>query len=198
MTTEKKSLSSRDLITTGIFCALFFIVTMVSGMFFAPNPVLTFLMPLVVALFTGPVYMLMLAKVPKRGPTIILGVIMGLLMFVTGMYWLWSLAYVVLGIIAGEIAGIGKNKSLKLNITSFTVFSLNPIASYMMLWISQSSYQDYLVNKGTDPAYMETMIQTAQAWLLPGMIAGTLAAAWLGAYLGKKLLKKHFERAGIV
>lgn len=101
MAIPNHALQSKDLITTGIFSTLFFIVTMLSGAVFASNPVLTFLTPVMVALFTGPVHM-RLAKVPKRGPTIILGAIMGLLMFVTGMFWLWSLAYVVVGFIAGK------------------------------------------------------------------------------------------------
>lgn len=198
MITQKRSLTSKDLITTGIFCALFFIVTMISGMLFAPNPVTTFLMPPVIALFTGSVYMLLVAKVPKRGPTIVLGIVMGLMMFVTGMFWLWSIAYVVLGVIAGEIARIGDFKSFKWNTISFMIFSLNPMASYSMMWIDKQSYRDYLQSKGTDPSYMDIMFQTAQDWLLPAMFIGTLVAAWLGAYIGRSLLKKHFERAGII
>ncbi len=194
----KKGLTVKDLVTTGIFSALFLVVTLITGMPFAPNPVLTFLMPLSIAFFTGPVYMLLLAKVPRRGPNVVLGIIMGLIMFVTGMFWLWSIAYVVLGIIAGEIAGLGKYKSIRWNVASFAIFSLNPIASYAMLWINQQSYVDYLVGKGTDPAYMETMIRTAQNWILPCMVIGTVVTALLGAYLGKRLLKKQFERAGIV
>jgi len=170
---------------------------MVGGMFFAPNPVLTFLMPPVVALLTGPVYLLLMAKVPKRGPILILGVLMGLIMFVTGMYWIWSIAYVVLALIAELISGAGRFKSMKLNITGYMVFSLNPIGSYMMLWINRQAYMDYLVGKGTEQAYMDTMSATAQAWMLPAMIAGTLLFSWLGALLGKRLLKKQFEKAGI-
>ncbi len=198
MASPNHSLQSKDLITTGIFSTLFFIVTMVSGMFFAANPVLTFLMPIVVALFTGPVYLLMVAKVPKRGPTIILGIIMGLLMFVTGMFWLWSVAYVLLGIIAGEISAAGKFKSVKLNTLGFTIFSLNPITAYMMIWIDQQSFKEYLMSKGTQQAYLDSMFQAAQDWILPGMIAGTIVAALIGAFIGNKLLKKHFERAGVV
>lgn len=198
MAIPNRSLSSKDLITAGIFSALFFIVTIISGAFFAANPVLTFLTPVVVAFFTGPVYLLLLAKVPKRGPTVILGVIMGLMMFVTGMFWLWSVAYVALGIIAGEIAAAGKFKSLKLNTASFGVFSLNPIAAYMMVWVDRQSFKEYLLSKGTQQVYLDNMFRTAQDWILPAMIAGTLVAALLGAALGNKLLKKHFARAGIV
>ncbi len=192
------TLQAKDLITTGIFSALFFIVTMVSGAFFAANPVLTFLTPVVIAFFTGPVYMLLLAKVPKRGPTVILGVLMGFLMFVTGMFWLWSVAYIVLGFIAGEISALGRFKSVKLNIVGFSIFSLNPLASYMMIWLDQQSFTEYLLSKGTQQAYLDSMLQAAQDWLLPAMLAGTVGAALLGATLGSKLLKKHFARAGVV
>lgn len=193
----KKGLTVKDLVTTGIFSALFFVVTMVGGMLFAPNPVLTFLMPPAVALLTGPVYLLLTAKVPKRGPVLILGILMGLIMFVTGMYWIWSVFYVVLALAAELISGAGRFKEMKLNILGYMVFSMNPIGSYMMLWVNRKAYMDYLVGKGTEQTYMDTMSATAQDWMLPAMIAGTLLFAWLGALLGRKLLKKQFEKAGI-
>ena len=41
----KKGLTVKDLVTTGIFTALVFVFVLVGGIFFAPNPVLTFFMP---------------------------------------------------------------------------------------------------------------------------------------------------------
>lgn len=195
---SQKKLSIKDLVTIGIFSALFFVATMVGGILFAPNPILTYLMPLSVALVAGPVYMLLTVKVPKRGPVLILGIVMAVIMFVTGMYWLWSVAYIVLAAVAELIAGAGKFKNTKLTILGYIVFSLNPIGSYMMLWINQNAYADYLVNKGTEQAYMDTMFATAQSWMLPGMLIGTAIFALLGAILGKKLLRKQFEKAGVV
>lgn len=194
----KQGLTVKDLVTTGIFSALFCVVTMVGGMFFVPNPVLTFIMPLSVALLTGPVYLLILAKVPKHGPVIILGSLMGLIMFITGMYWMWTVAYIVLAIAADLISGAGKFKSMKLNILGFMVFSLNTIAPYMMIWVNQRNFAEYLLGKGTEQSYMDTMIATAQDWMLPAMIIGTLVCALISALFGKRLLKKQFEKAGIV
>ncbi|MFD3158172.1 MptD family putative ECF transporter S component [Haloimpatiens sp. FM7330] len=194
----KKGLTVKDLVTAGIFSALFFVVTVIGGIFFAPNPVLTFLLPPAVALLTGPIYLLLLAKVPKHGPIIILGILMGLLMFVTGMYWMWTVAYVILAIIAELISGLGKFKNIKLNILGFMIFSLNPLGSYMMLWINQKKYIEYLVGKGTEQNYMNTMIATAKDWMIPAIIIGTLLCALISALLGKRLLRKQFEKAGIV
>lgn len=194
----KERLTVKDLVTTGIFSALFFLATMIGGMFFASNPVLTFLFPSVVALVTGPVYLLLLAKVPKHGPVIILGILMGFIMFVTGMYWVWSVAYILLAIVAELISGIGKFKNMKLNILGFMIFSLNSIGSYMMLWINQQEYIEYLVGKGTEQSYMNTMIATAKDWMLPAMIVATLICALISGLLGRRLLRKQFEKAGII
>ena len=62
-TNKKKGLTVKDLVTIGIFSALFLVFALVGGIFFAPNPVLTFYMPVGSALLCGPIYLLMMAKV---------------------------------------------------------------------------------------------------------------------------------------
>ena len=44
-TTRKKGLTVKDLVMTDIFSALFLAFALVDGIFFVPNPVLTFYMP---------------------------------------------------------------------------------------------------------------------------------------------------------
>ena len=107
-------LTARDLITTGVFTAVFLVFMIVGSAFFAPNPVLTFWMPAASALLTGPVYLLLIAKVPKHGPLAILGVVIGAIMFATGMYWGWAVSSALLGVVADIIAasaGSGSNRS---------------------------------------------------------------------------------------
>lgn len=194
---ESKKLTVKDLVTTGVFCALFLVFMMLGAGLFAPNPVLTFVMPCAVALVTGPVYLLLIAKVPKHGPIMILGIVMGILMFVTGMHWLWAVALVVLGIIADLIAGGGGFRNMTLNIVSFVVFSMNPMGSYLMLWINRDSYFSYMVGKGTEQSYVDTMGNTAQGWMLPAMIVSIVIMALISALVGRILLKKQFEKAGM-
>ena len=197
MRSDKKGLTARDLVTCGVFIALYFVFMMVGSMLFAPNPVLTFLMPAGAALLTGPVYLLLVAKVPKHGPIVILGVVEGLIMFVTGMYWLWSVALVVLGVAADLVAGAGAFRNKGLNLASFLVFSLNPMGSYLMLWIDPSGYASYLTGKVTEQSYMYTMLATGADWVLPAMVALTLACALASGLVGRRLLKKQFEKAGV-
>lgn len=93
MSTQKNSLTIKDLVTTGIFSALCFILVLLGGVFFGANPVLTFWMPVGSALLAGPVFLLLIAKVPKHGPLTIVGIITGLIFFVTGMHWTMCVAY---------------------------------------------------------------------------------------------------------
>ncbi len=194
---NSKKMSVKDLVTTGIFSAIFLVFTMVGGFIFASNPVLTFCLPCCIALLTGPIYLLLIAKVQKKGSITILGILMGFFIFITGMYWLWAIFYIVLGIVGDLIASTKQYKSVNVNILSFVVFSLNPLGSYMMLWIDRTSYFSYLTSKGTEQTYVDIMGSTAQSWMLPVMVLSILIAAIISALVGKLLLKKQFEKAGI-
>ena len=93
-----KGLTVKDLVTTGIFTALLFVFVLVGGVFFATNPVLTFFMPAGGGLLAGPIYLLLIAKVHKRWSLSIMGVIMGIIWFVTGMHWAFALGYMIMAI----------------------------------------------------------------------------------------------------
>lgn len=195
---SQQKLTMRDQVNCGIFVALFFVFHIIGGILFAPNPVLTFFMPASIALFTGPVYLLLVAKVPKHGPILILGAIMAFLMFVMGMYWLWSVAYILCALCAEALAGLGHFKNPRLNTASFAIFSLNPLGAYIMLWIHPTSYFSYLLEKGTPQNYLDVMGATAQWWMLPAMILSVLLCAALSAALGHSLLRRQFQKAGII
>jgi len=87
----------------------------VGGVFLTTNPVLTFFMPAGGGLLAGPIYLLLIAKVHKRWSLSIMGVIMGIIWFVTGMHWAFALGYMIMAIVADFVAGAGQYKSKKLN-----------------------------------------------------------------------------------
>ena len=133
-TIQKKGLTVKDLVTIGIFSALFLVFALVGGIFFAPNPVLTFYMPVGSALLCGPVYLLMMAKVQKRWAATILGAIMCIIWFVTGMHWAMALGYLIMGIAADLVAGAGRYQSKKINSLSYILLSLGGTGSYLVFF----------------------------------------------------------------
>ena len=198
MQTEiKKGMSVKDLVTTGIFSALFLVFALVGGIFFAPNPVLTFYMPVGSALLCGPVYLLLLAKVHKRWAVTILGAILCIVWFVTGMHWAMALGYLVMGIAADITAGAGAYKSKALNTLSYILISLGGTASYLVFFADPDGWAKTMLGSGTEQSYIDTMRSTGTTWILLAMLFGTVLAALISAFIGSKMLKKQFQKAGI-
>lgn len=194
----KKGLTVKDLVTTGIFSAIFFVFTLIGGLPFAPNPVLTFYMPMGAALLCGPIYLLMVAKVQKRWSVTILGIIMGIIWFATGMHWAFSLGYIGMGIIADLVAGAGHYRNKAINLLSYMLISLGGIYTYVVFFIDPEGWASTMLDNGTEQSYIDTMSASAPSWLLAVIVVGTLVIAAFSGWVGGKMLKKQFEKAGII
>ncbi len=194
---NKKGLTIKDLITIGIFSALLIVTVFIGGVFFAPNPVLTFYMPIGSALLGGPVLILMIAKVPKKGAIATAGILCGVIMFATGMHWAMDIGYIIGGIVGDFIAGSENYKSKTRNILAYICISLGPTGTYINFFADKKGWSDYMLNGGTSQSYLEVMNGAAQNWMLVVILLGTIVIAMLSALLGQKLLKKQFEKAGI-
>lgn len=157
-----KGLTVKDLVTTGIFTALLFVFVLVGGVFFATNPVLTFFMPAGGGLLAGPIYLLLIAKVHKRWSLSIMGVIMGIIWFVTGMHWAFALGYLIMAIVADFVAGAGQYKSKKLNSLSYILFSLGGTGSYIVFFADPNGWAQTMLGNGTEQSYIDTMQATAR------------------------------------
>lgn len=194
---NQKGLTVKDLVTTGIFTALFFVFTLVGGIPFAPNPVLTFYMPMGSALLCGPIYLLMVAKVQKRWSITILGVIIGGIWFATGMHWAFSLGYIAMGIVADIVAGLKQYHSKAVNLISYMILSLSGVYTYILFFIDPEGWTGTMLKNGTEQAYIDTMNASAYSWLLYVIIFGTIVVSAFSGWIGSKMLKKQFEKAGI-
>mgnify|MGYP000174553534 CR=1 FL=1 len=161
-----KGLTVKDLVTTGIFTALLFVFVLVGGVFFATNPVLTFFMPAGGGLLAGPIYLLLIAKVHKRWSLSIMGVIMGIIWFVTGMHWAFALGYLIMAIVADFVAGAGQYKSKKLNSLSYILFSLGGTGSYIVFFADPNGWAQTMLGNGTEQSYIDTMQATANTGIL--------------------------------
>lgn len=194
---NKNGLTVKDLVTTGIFSALLCIAMFIGGIPFAVNPVTTFYTSVGSAILGGPIFLLLAAKVPKRGPIMIAGILMGLVSFVTGMHWGQCLGYVVTGVMAEFIAGSQKYKSIKINILAYAVFCLGLTGAYLVYFADPVSWTSSMLSNGTTQDYIDTMNAAASPFVVIMMYAATIIVGVLSGWVGKKLLKKQFEKAGI-
>jgi len=194
---KKKGLTIKDLVITGIFSAIYLVFTFLGGILFAPNPVLTFYTPIGMALLCGPVFLLLVAKVPKYGPVTILGIIIGIILFATGMHWAFGLGFMIMGVLADIVLILGKHKSPAVSIIAYMVYSLGSIGTYAIFFMDPASWSETMIRYGTPESYTETMANSVFTGLLPVIIVGTLLAALVSGLIGRKMLKKQFEKAGI-
>ena len=54
-----------------------------------------------------------------------------------------------------------------------------------------------MLDNGTERSYIDTMSASAPSWLLAVIVVGTLVIAAFSGWIGGKMLKKQFEKAGI-
>ncbi|HEP5733422.1 MptD family putative ECF transporter S component [Finegoldia magna] len=198
MDKKENKLQVKDLIMIGVFSALYFVLNMVGGMPFAMNPILTFYQPMGSAFLSGIIFMFLIAKAPRRGTITVLAVIMCILRFATGMHWAMGVGTLIAGIIAEIIAGSKSYKNKKMNMLSFGIFALGDIGTFLVYFINPESWSNAMIKKGTDISYIESMNAAAANWMIYVIVIGTFLVALLSAWIGMKLLKKQFEKAGIV
>ena len=118
--------------------------------------------------------------------------------FVTGMHWSMALGNIGMGIIADIVAGCGKYTNKKLNALSYMLFMLSNTFTYLIFFIDRDRWIHAMLKKGTDASYIETMNTSAASWMPVVIVGGTLLVAAFSAWVGSKMLKKQFEKAGVV
>lgn len=99
---ESRKLSGKDLITIGIFSAIYFVLNL-AAMITGFVPVLWLLLPGVTGIVTGIPFLLMASKVRKPGAVLIMGTITALLYFVTGQFTVLLLITFAIACILSEL-----------------------------------------------------------------------------------------------
>lgn len=141
MNQKSNKLTVPDLISVGVFTALYFVLVTVATFACVLLPgVGNILLPAVAALISGSVYMLLAAKLQKFGGITIMGLVMGLFFFVSGHFVLSFAANIICGVAADLVAAAGKYRSKKLLLASYVVFSYGLTGPILPLWFMKSAY----------------------------------------------------------
>ncbi len=192
---SSKKLNGKDLINIGIFTAIYFVVLMVLAMLgYVPifMPLYAVLMPL----FGGIVFMLFLTKVKKFGMILIMSILMGILMWLTGMSFYALALGSVTGLIAEFIYKSGNYRSKKKAVLAHAVFSIWIWTNYIPLFFFPDSY--WATRQEFGEEYITTLQSLMPVWMCPVLFVCCFVFGILGGLLGLAVLKKHFAKAGIV
>lgn len=191
---ENNKLQTKDLITVGIFTAIYFVLFFALGMI-GYIPVLFVLLPLILPILCGIPFMLFLTKVKVLGMVTIMGLILGALMVLTGHTYVPLISGIFFGLTADLIFKAGKYQSRKLSVLGYGVFSLWIIGMLLPFWVMKDSYEKMMLDSmGADYTRAVLGLFDKIAWGFP-LIA--LLGGIIGGFLGLAMLKKHFKKAGI-
>lgn len=193
----ENKLQAKDLINVGLFTALYFIIGCAVAIPIGFVPIFLPILGALWAFITGIPFMIFATKVKKFGMVTLMGILSGLLMGLTGMGF-WGVPMgVVFGLIGDLIMKSGNYKSLKKTILGYAVFSLWMIGTYIpMYFMVEKAYKDFADGFGQE--YATRVMEVMPMWSLILVIAGIFLFAILGGLFGKAILKKHFEKAGIL
>lgn len=196
---SSRRLRGKDLITIGIFSAIYFVLNFVFMLCGGIHPILWILMPGLIALTTGIPFMLMCTKVQKLGAVFIMGLITALIYFVTGMFTPLILGMMAVSCVVAEvIRALTHYKSYVGNTAAFAVFSLGMCGSPLPIWVFRDSFFEQIASQGMSAGYLATLESLSSAPMLIVLFAAPIVLAIVGSLIAKTLFKKHFEKAGIV
>lgn len=141
MNLNSKKLTIPDLISVGVFTAIYFVLVTIATFSCALLPgVGNILLPAVAALISGSVYMLLAAKLQKFGGISIMGLVMGLFFFVSGHFVLSFAANIVCGVLADWVASRSQYRSKKVLLASYVIFSYGLTGPILPLWFMKDAY----------------------------------------------------------
>lgn len=187
-------LSGRDFINIGIYTAIYFVIAMALAMT-GLIPIFLILLSSMIGIIGGIPFMLFLTKVKKPGMILIMSLIMGILMFVTGMTWMPIPFSILTGIIAELVYWSGGYKSMRSAVLAAGVFPLWSCGNYLPLFLQREQYFAGRTSYGQE--YIDAVMKFTPNWMFFALLIATFVCGIIGGLLGKALLKKHFERAGI-
>jgi energy-coupling factor transport system substrate-specific component len=188
-------LNVKDLITVGIFSVIIIVLIFIFGML-GYVPILMIALPILAALICGIPYMLFLTRVNKFGMVTLMGLILGIVMFLSGHTWVPIVVFTLFAFIADCILKASNYSSMKNSIISHGVFILGIMGNMLPFFILRDFYMDSMrASMGND--YVNVVAPFLNNEVLIILFILTFIVGVASAYLGKIVLKKHFEKAGI-
>ena len=198
MENKSKKLKAKDFITIGIFTAILFAVAFALGMLGYIHPFIVASYVIILPLASGIPMMLFYTKVEKFGMITIVSVLLAIIMFVGGMGYLGAPLIIISGLVADFIAKSGNYKSFKKTVLSFGVFNLWICSNYFPILVTAESYRKDLIDGGFSAEYANNLFAAINVKTIGILVVLCFVFGCIGAVIGKAVVKKHFEKAGIV
>lgn len=193
---EKEKMKTKELILAGAFVALYVVVLSILVTILGFVPVLYLIVPFLLPIALAPIFNLYVTKVPRFGAIIVLGVAVVLVAdMASGITAIaWGL-FVTL--IAEFIARSGQYQSKKKYSIAYIFFALTNVGPlFALLFVKDKFLNNLTLFYGEE--YAAKFDAITPDWIVFALIGMALVGGVIGGIFGRKVMKKHFEKAGIV
>lgn len=187
-------LKAKDLINVGIFTAIYFVLVFLVAML-GYIPIFMPLLCVILPIIGGVPFILFLTKVKKFGMILIMSIIMGILMLLTGMGYYAIIVGAVSGLIAEIVFRSGGYKSASKAVLTSGIFSIWIWGNYIPLFTNIEGY--FSIRQDFGQEYIDALTSLMPIWMCPALLAASFVCGIIGGLLGRAMLKKHFTKAGI-
>ena len=191
---KNEKLKGKDLINVGIYTAIYAVITFAIAML-GYIPIFMPLLCIIGPIVAGIPFMLFLTKVKKFGMILIMSILMGILMLLTGMGYYSLIIGIVSGLLAELVYKSGKYKSSSKAVWTSGVFSIWIWGNYIPLFTNIEGYFSTRQDYGQE--YIDALTRLMPPWICPALLAAAIISGIIGGLVGKAILKKHFIKAGI-
>ncbi len=188
-------LTGKDLINVGIYSAIYFVIIMALAML-GYIPVMMPLLCVIGPIAGGIPFMLFLTKVKKFGMILIMSIIMGIMMVLTGM-GLYALPVAVVSALIAEFIWKWAHYSRAgSSVVVCGFFNIWMWGNFIPLFTNPAGYFSTRTEFGAD--YEAALTALLPPWMNPVLLLSCFVCGVIGGLLGRALMKKHFAKAGIV
>ncbi|MDR1068608.1 MAG: MptD family putative ECF transporter S component [Clostridiales Family XIII bacterium] len=199
MNNAQARLRAGDLITTGIFTLLFFVVVFVFAMLFTTIPLMQPFIVCADAVFGGAIFLYLATKVRKFGAVSIMSFIIGLVMCLAGHFWPCLIFGAVFGLLADFLCSRGGYKKFAWNTAGYAAMMLGiALDGYSPMLFFEETFRQSRLDMGMSGEIIQQILDIIRGPMIIAAFAGAVICSVIGALIGKALLKKHFEKAGLL
>ena len=186
-TANTNKLKIKDIITVVLLALINVVIFFASSLLYA-TPITIILMPVFFALLEGVIYFIIGTKVKKPGAILIYSIVRAIM----GGYLPYILLFILSGVIAELLLwkiGYGNGKALTISYIINQVFAAFG-STVIPYGIAAKAMADQMVTDGRQGNILKAS-EILQSWWSVALVAGVIVAAFIGATIGKRIVKKH-------
>lgn len=192
----KESRKLKDLIRIGVFSALWIVISFLLAFTIAFVPPILFVLPCILGLVGGIIYMVMLSKLTIPGGIVVSSALLGVCLYTMapyGMMFFLTLAGGIIGEILYNILGRCTLKASMIG-SSCAIVGLG-LGEYIPFIFMQDAYRTMLADdtSGLLPIAEWCMSITSIPVMILLCVIAVLTTC-LGCFWGKKIVDRHFKK----